>query len=151
MRKTFWEWFVDKFDNFVEKIGCLRSCLQKTVIKNKNLIIEKRQIALQTIVYYSILFFFQRLRDNREKFSKLRIIYLNNKKPASYHGDEPLQYKNNRIKTSKVLSIQKHQISNKTFIKHQNFFFDFLVYSVQLFAKKLMGTVSTSCQFLLFN
>ena len=44
----------------------------------------------------------KKIRDNREKFSKLRLIFIDNKKPDDYYGEETLQYRNNKIVTSKV-------------------------------------------------
>ena len=44
----------------------------------------------------------QKIRDNREKFSKLRTIFINNTKPDDYDGDEMLPYANNEMITSKV-------------------------------------------------
>ncbi len=54
--------------------------------------------------------YLKKIRDNREKFSKLRTIFLNKKRPEGYEGDEPLDYASNRMVTSKVnifISISK--------------------------------------------
>ena len=45
---------------------------------------------------------FQKIRDNREKFTKIRTVYVKNLKPSDYTGDEPLEYASNKVVTSKV-------------------------------------------------
>ncbi len=44
----------------------------------------------------------KKIRDNREKFSKLRTIYVSSSRPENYVGEEPLNYRDNTISTSKV-------------------------------------------------
>lgn len=68
-----------KLDSFIDKISCLKQILQAT-----------------------------NLRDNREKYSKLRNIYINNIKPDDYNLEQdeslkPLVYSDNKVVTSKVI------------------------------------------------
>ena len=87
---------INSIDNFLHNIQWLRLLLQYTV----NLFLPCLDFAFW---FYSLL---KRIRDNREKFSKLRIVYVNNVKPKDYNSqseqDEPLSYSNNRMTTSKV-------------------------------------------------
>ena len=69
----------NKLDSFIDKISCLKQILQTT-----------------------------NLRDNREKYSKLRNIYINNIKPDDYNLEQdeslkPLVYSDNKVVTSKVI------------------------------------------------
>jgi hypothetical protein len=100
----------DKIDHSIEKVPLLKSILQKTVIW----LYLSETYMWENIKYkrtFSALYHFKRIRDNREKFAKLRTIYVNNVKPENYDGPEPLNYHDNKIVTSKVLNIS---IKNST-------------------------------------
>jgi hypothetical protein len=51
---------------------------------------------------YFVLLYLKKIRDTREKYTKLRTIYINNIKPNNYDGEEPLDYADNRMITSRV-------------------------------------------------
>lgn len=70
--KKFHKNLVASIDNFIESITCLKRFLEIT-----------------------------KIRDNREKRSKLRTIFINTKRPHDYEGTEPLLYCDNEIVTSK--------------------------------------------------
>lgn len=79
--KVYKNQLVNRIDRLIDKISCLKTCLQKTGI-----------------------------RDNREKFAQLRTIFINNQRPDGYVGAEAIKYKDNQITTSKVLSLSLNSL-----------------------------------------
>ena len=86
---------ISLIDYFIENITILKLCLRYTVTNGF-------AILNQIKIFYLKFSFLKKIRDNREKFSKLRTIFLNNVKPDDYDGEEVLPYANNEMITSKV-------------------------------------------------
>ena len=91
-----------RLDLLVDKLSCLSRILQ--------LIVYTKTFAIChwiSVVYVKWINMYVRVakgvRDNRERNAPLRTIFVNHKRPTSYSGsDEPLNYANNEMITSKV-------------------------------------------------
>ena len=84
-------------DKILDEWLCLKQVLQRTVSQSVDFLRSK-------CAPFNLAMFFieQGLRDTREREQEHRIIYVNNHRPTTYRGQEPLKYANNEIITSKV-------------------------------------------------